>query len=113
LDLIEKFDENFEGLAYDLRLDLADIVVLALNERKWTQNQLAQMAGMKPAMLTRIIHAQTNFTADTAAKILFALGMKGKLVATPKDASEAAPPQPKATGPSTAEPVTYVRTCYG
>ena len=111
LDLIDKFDEQYKGLAYDLRLDLADIVTIALSEKKLTQSQLAELAGMKPAMLTRIIHSQTNFTAETAAKLLFALGMKAKLVATPKDANEASPP--KMMGPSTSDMCRVRRQIFG
>jgi plasmid maintenance system antidote protein VapI len=90
LDEMEKFDNTAEGRGYDLRLDLADIILQHLAEKKWTQASLARAAGMKPSFLTRIIHGSQNFTADVAGRILFALGAKAKLMEIHEDAEEIA-----------------------
>ena len=77
---IEHLEKTPEGHAYDLRLDLSEIVLRHLDGKHWTQNQLAKAAGMRPQVLTRIIHAASNCTFETAGRILFALGIKARLV---------------------------------
>jgi hypothetical protein len=76
---LERFDQAPESRGHDLRLDLSEIILRHLSKKGWTQKRLAQEAGMKETMLTRIIHAASNCTFDTAGRILFALGIKAKL----------------------------------
>jgi AraC-like DNA-binding protein len=73
-------DNSPEGRGYELRLDLADIVLRHLDDKRWTQNRLANAAGIKPSYLTRVIHSNTNCTFDTAGRILHALDVRAKLV---------------------------------
>ena len=80
LNDIREFENTPEGQGYDFRLDLADIIYRHLTDRGWTQKRLADATGMKAPQLTRIMHALSNCTFDTAGKILFALGAKGKLI---------------------------------
>jgi plasmid maintenance system antidote protein VapI len=77
---LESFDQSPDGRGFDLRLDLADIILRHLNKNGITQKKLAELAGMKEPMITRLIHAATNCTFDSAGRILFALGIKGRLV---------------------------------
>jgi transcriptional regulator with XRE-family HTH domain len=63
----------------DLRLDLAEIILRALNERGWTQRQLADAAGMREQYVTRVIHSSQNCTVDIIGRLLFALQVKAKL----------------------------------
>ena len=77
---LEEFDRTPEGWSCDLRLDLADIIIRHLAEKSWTQAKLAEAAGMKQPALTRILHSDANCTFETAGRVLFALGVKGKLV---------------------------------
>ena len=75
---IKEFENTPEGYAYSLRLDLTEIVLRRLGNNM-TQARLADKAGIKPQMVTRIVHAASNCTFETAAKVLFALGVKARL----------------------------------
>jgi transcriptional regulator with XRE-family HTH domain len=77
---MEEFENSPEGYGFDLRLDLADIILDQLAKKKMTQKSLAEKAGMKPSYLARILHGSQNFTSDVAGRIFYALGIKGKLV---------------------------------
>ena len=78
--IIDDFDNTPQGCGFSLRLDLSDIIVRKLSGNGVTQQKLAHAAGMKPPQITRLIHASTNCTFDTAGRILHALGIKAKLV---------------------------------
>ena len=80
LKVLEDFDKKPESQGYRLRLDLSAIVLRHLSEKGWTQQQLADAAGVKPPYVTRIIHGATNCTFESAGNVLFALGVKVKLV---------------------------------
>lgn len=77
---VAEFENTPEGYAYSLRLDLAEIILRHLNSDTMTQTQLAEKAQKSQQMVTRIIHAASNCTLETAAHLLFALGVKPKLV---------------------------------
>lgn len=77
--LIDRYDNTPEGFADSLKLDLSDIVLRRI-VGKVTQASIAGKAGIKPQMMTRIVHAASNCTFKTAANILFALGVKARLV---------------------------------
>ena len=78
--VLEDFKKSPQSVGHDLRLDLADIIYRYLAQNGWTQNRLAEAAGMKPQRITKILHGDTNCTFDTAGRLLFALGTRGKLV---------------------------------
>jgi len=80
LKAIEDFDSTPQGRGFDLRLDLADIILRRLKAKGWTQNQLAAKAKMKAPQITGLIHSATNWTTETAGRILHALDVKVKLV---------------------------------
>jgi len=77
---LDEFEKTPESDGYDLRLDLAEIILRNLDRNGCTQSQFAEKAKMKAPQLTRLIHAATNWTADTAGRITHALGIKTKLV---------------------------------
>lgn len=89
LDDLREFEASPESRGFDLRLDLADIILRHLDGKRWTQKRLAEAAGMKPSFLTRVIHASNNCTFDVAGRILFALGVQAKLIETQQDDAEA------------------------
>lgn len=79
LAILESFKQKPESRGYGLRLDLAQIVGAAMEEKGWTQKQLAEAAGMKESFVTRIMHAHQNCTLDSVGRILFALGVGAEL----------------------------------
>ena len=78
----DKFSATAEGIGFDLRLDLASIIVKHLHARNMSQIDLAKAAGLNPVYLTRVIHSSTNCTFSTAGKILHALGTRASLTET-------------------------------
>jgi len=78
----EKFDDSGEGFGFDLRLDLASLIVDAL-KRGVSQREIARRAGMKPAVVNRIVHSEANCTFDSAGRILHAIGVKAAIVPLP------------------------------
>jgi plasmid maintenance system antidote protein VapI len=85
---LEAFESTPEARGYDLRLDLADIVLRHLGRRNVSQRQLARAIGVPPSYLTKIIHSAQNCTFEAAGKIFYALGIKGKLIeAVPSNTS--------------------------
>lgn len=80
LDDLSQFESTPEAVGYELRLDLADIVLRRLRELGWTQAQLADAAHMQSPFVTRIVHSAQNCTFDVAGRLLHALGAKAKLV---------------------------------
>lgn len=89
LNDLKEFENSPENAGYDLRLDLADIIVRHLDGQKWTQARLAKAAGMKDAYLTRVIHSAQNCTFDVAGRILHALGVQVRLMEVPKESNSA------------------------
>jgi transcriptional regulator with XRE-family HTH domain len=90
---LEAFRQTRESRGHDLRNDLANIVVRHLAQRGWSQARLAEAAGMKSPMLTRIIHSDANCTFDTAGRLLYALGIEAKLIEVGQDRICGATPQ--------------------
>jgi len=80
---LKQFEEGPESPGFDLRLDLADIICLRLKEKGWSQAKLAAEIGRPQSYVTRIVHSGANCTFETAGRILFALGVKAKLIETP------------------------------
>jgi len=76
---LEEFENSGQSEGYDLRLDLADIILRHLDGQKWTQASLAKAAGMKASYLTRVIHSSQNCTFEVAGRILHALGVKARI----------------------------------
>ena len=77
--LLDEFEATPASRGYDLRLSLADIVLERLDELGWTQRRLAEEAGMRESFLSRVIHADSNWTCDVAGRLLFALGARAEL----------------------------------
>ena len=79
LDILNEFKNTPESRGIDLRLDFADIILKQLDEKGWTQKQLAEKIGKKESFISRIIHAESNCTFETVGCILFALDIKVEL----------------------------------
>src|ERR1700733_9315926 len=78
---LKEFDDSPEGYGYDLRLDLAEMIVRHLHKSGRTQPQLADSAKLKPSFVTSLIHSSQNCTLETAGKVFHAMGIRAKLVA--------------------------------
>lgn len=76
---LEDFNKSPEGHALDLRLNLADLIIAKLKEKGWTQSQLAQKTKWKDSFISRLVHADENFTTETEARVLHALGIEPAL----------------------------------
>lgn len=79
---LEEFENTAEGYGFSLRLDLSEIILRHLNTIEITQAKLAEKAKTSPQVVTRVIHAASNCTLQTAADLLFALGIKVRLLET-------------------------------
>jgi transcriptional regulator with XRE-family HTH domain len=77
---LEEFKKTPQNAGYDLRLDLADIILRHVDGIHLTQAQLARSAGMKPSFVNRLVHADSNATFDVAGRIFTALGIKAALI---------------------------------
>ena len=81
--MIDAFENDCaDDLALDLRLDLSDMMHAEMHTKKLSQTELAKLVGIRVQVLKRILHGSSNCTFESAAKILFALGVKAKLVDT-------------------------------
>ena len=79
LQAIEDLEDSPLGRSYDLRVDLAGILLRNLKEKGWTQRDLARAAKMKEPQVSRILHSNVNWTVDTIARLLFALKIRARL----------------------------------
>lgn len=84
LDDLEEFNRTPESVGYDLRLDLAELVLEELRAKKWSKGDLARAAGMHPPFLTRIVNSASNCTFEVAGRICHALRVRPKLVRAPE-----------------------------
>jgi plasmid maintenance system antidote protein VapI len=84
LNDLEKFNRTPESVGYDLRLDLAELVLEELRAKKWSKADLARAAGMHPPFLTRIVNSDSNCTFEVAGRICHALGVRPKLMRAPE-----------------------------
>jgi hypothetical protein len=72
--------ENYRSRSLELRMSLANIIIDHLKRSGWTQQTLADKAGIHPPQLSLLINAERDWTCDTAAKVLFALGIHANVV---------------------------------
>ncbi len=79
LNDLRKFDQSPQSVGFDLRNDLAEIILRHLDGKNWTQSQLARAMGVKPPFITRLIHSSSNCTFDVAGRAFLALGVKVRL----------------------------------
>jgi ribosome-binding protein aMBF1 (putative translation factor) len=86
-NILNEFQQTPDSRGLDLRLDLAEIVLRHLSNVGMTQKEFAEIAGMKAAFINRVIHSDQNWTSDVAGRILFALGVKVKLVEVQNDSA--------------------------
>ena len=73
----EFFPEIGESPGYWIelaKLEFTENVLARMQELGLTKGQLAAKLGMKPAMVTRIVNGQNNFTLSTMVRVAGALG---------------------------------------
>ncbi len=73
---VTEFAATPQSVGFHFRLNLASLLCELLDEKGWTQKQLAEAAGMKEAVVSRIINADSNCRFETAGRLLFALGVR-------------------------------------
>lgn len=73
---LSKFHDDPQSVGFQFRLDLSTLLCELLDENDWTQKQLAEAAGMKEAVVSRIVNADSNCKFETAGRLLFALGVR-------------------------------------
>jgi hypothetical protein len=81
-DRLTNLRETAETLDQNLRLSLAMLIGRGLNQKGWTQKQLAAETGMREAQISRMVNTGQNWTSLSAARVLFALGIEADLVDT-------------------------------
>jgi transcriptional regulator with XRE-family HTH domain len=80
LDVLAAYERTPDAIDYGLRLDLADMIIRRLDSRKWNQQELADRAGVKAPVISRILHTKQNLTIKTLCRILSGLGIKPRLL---------------------------------
>lgn len=90
--ILHDFEDSPEGVGYELRLNLSEIVLRNLRSKGWTQRRLADESKKLESYITRVVHSQQNCGLDTVGKILHALGVRASLVQNPQQMSIAIPP---------------------
>lgn len=77
--LVSDFEDSEQEAELYLRLSLTRLVLSALSDRGWNQSRLAEKVGCSRPFLSRLLHGDENWTAKTAAKVAFALGLRLEL----------------------------------
>ena len=90
--ILHDFEDSPEGVGYELRLNLSEIVLRNLRSKGWTQRRLADESKKLESYITRVVHSQQNCGLDTVGKILHALGVRASLVQNPQQMSIAIAP---------------------
>lgn len=78
--VVDNFRKTERGYTHGLKLDLCSLVAQALSKKGWSQKKLAEKAGMKESYISDVLNNKRNWTAESASKILFALGVKPRLL---------------------------------
>lgn len=83
LDTLKEHDDSPDGIAFEVRLDFADLINRGLDANGWSQKQLAEKAGMTEPAISLLARAGRNFTVETLGRVLFALGFGAELKQAP------------------------------
>lgn len=86
------FEDSPEGVGYDLRLNLSEIILRHLRSKGWTQRRLADESKKLESYITRVVHSQQNCSLDTIGEIFYALGIRASLVENPQTMTLTATP---------------------
>lgn len=89
--ILRDFEDSPEGVGYELRLNLSEIVLRNLRSKGWTQRRLADESKKLESYITRVVHSQQNCGLDTVGKILHALGVRASLVESSRQMSISTP----------------------
>ena len=81
LERFAQYKQTAEYFAQQLRLDLSDLVLRGLRrEPQMTQRDLATKYGKGESFISRLINGDYNCSFGVAARVLFVLGIRPKLV---------------------------------
>jgi len=94
--ILKRFDEHHDSVGISLRIDLASIILRAIDDRM-SQKELAAAAKMSQSYVSRVVNTVQNCEFDVAGRLLHALGLRGRLVAYAPDQT---PPPVMWTGKS-------------
>lgn len=70
------FREDPQSVGFQWRLNLSTLLCELLDDKGWTQKQLAEEADTLEPVVSRIMNADSNCQFDTAGRLLFALGIR-------------------------------------
>jgi len=76
---LDKFNDSAEAVAEELRSSVSMIILRELRARGWSQKKLSDESGFRQPHISRIIHGNDNCTLETIARILFSLGLRGRI----------------------------------
>jgi len=74
--LLNDFRERSDSVGFYFRLNLMSLLCELMDEKDWTQKQLANAADMQESFVSRVINAESNCTFDVAGRLLFSLGVR-------------------------------------
>lgn len=88
-DALDAIESSASGYQLELSLDVADLVLRGLADRKMTQKDLSIASGVPEARITGYVHGNHNPTLLTVARLLHALGIKPRIMPeAPTETSE-------------------------
>lgn len=78
-DLAE-YEKTAPSYALELRLSFGELIMDQLTKREWTQRRLAEAAGFRESYVSRVLSGDANFTTESAARLLHALGIRAEVI---------------------------------
>ncbi len=72
----QRFERDPDYILHGLLYDLAEDIYDAMNERGYTQAELAELAGMQPSALSRFLNTHHNTTLRTLVRLVTALDLE-------------------------------------
>lgn len=82
--LIETAKKSYEYWAELAKLDFSTLLGKAMDEQGMTKTQLAEKVAVSKAYISKVLGGEAvNFTLESMAKLMFALGQRIRFVADP------------------------------
>lgn len=82
--MLGRYDSSPDSYGFDLRLDLAELIVRGLKAKQWSVGRLSEESGVAMRTITGYVNSSANFDIGTAGMVLFALGIKPRIQGTLK-----------------------------
>ncbi|MEA3402218.1 MAG: helix-turn-helix transcriptional regulator [Armatimonadota bacterium] len=80
----ERFESDPDYILHGLLYDIAEDIYAAMEERGWSQAELARKAAMKPSFLSRFLNTPSNTELRTIVRLAVALGLRYEHRFTPE-----------------------------